>query len=159
MVAAVVSSVDTADPLAVVTAQLDDMQQGSTKVAYQLASPGNRAGTAAPTGYNFEVFDRMLRNHTYAPLVKGFGYEVGAHGSREPSSHTARVRIFLNGAKTQSVDYEFEMSIQASNVVDEDPSLGEYVLQEGHSPVWRTDRVMPVPPMPTENGVHESIEV
>merc|ERR1711920_363884 len=46
------------------------MQTGSTLVAYQLASPGNRAFTAKPTGYNLERFDRMVHDDLYASLFR-----------------------------------------------------------------------------------------
>ena len=55
---------------------MEDMQKNSTKVAYQLASPANRRFTAAPDGYNKELFDSMVRGNAYKPLVSGYGYTV-----------------------------------------------------------------------------------
>ena len=69
-------AVDTTDAVQVLTAQMDDMQNDSTRVAYQLASPSNRAFTARSSnpdlnGYNEERFDSMVRGSTYSPLLSG----------------------------------------------------------------------------------------
>merc|ERR1740130_2484845 len=87
----------------VLTAQMDDMQAGSTKVAFQLASPGNRAATASPDGYNELKFDNMVRNPSYAPLLSGFGYEVIEHGKVQGlTQYTAKVRVFRDALKRRS---------------------------------------------------------
>ena len=70
------SGVDCTNAYEVLTAQMDDMQAGSTQVAFRLASPGNRASTASPGGCNTDKFDKMVRNPTYMPLLGGFGYRV-----------------------------------------------------------------------------------
>ena len=69
-------AVDTTDAVQVLTAQMDDMQNDSTRIAYQLASPSNRAFTARSSnpdlnGYNEERFDSMVRGSTYSPLLSG----------------------------------------------------------------------------------------
>lgn len=135
-------NVDT-DPLATLQVQMDDMQQGSTLVAYKLASPGNRAATARPGGHNKAMFDAMVRNPTYAPLLGGHGYNI-LSWQADDSTFIATVRVYRNAAKTRSIDYMFTMSLEGKNVVDTDPSLSPYQLYPGHAPVWRTDSVVPV---------------
>jgi len=38
--------------------------------------------------------------------------------------------------------FDFVMSLQQADVVDDDASLEPYQLRPGHPPVWRTDSVM-----------------
>merc|ERR1740130_933692 len=128
----------------VLTAQMDDMQAGTTKVAFQLASPGNRAATASPDGYNELQFDRMVRSANYGALLSGFGYEVKEHGNQGQAQYAAKVRVFQDAQKRQSTDFAFVMSLQPTSLVDEDAHLGAFRLSKGHPPEWRTDRVMPV---------------
>ena len=69
-------AIDTTDAVQVLKAQMDDMQNDSTRVAYQLASPSNRAFTARSSnpdlnGYNEERFDSMVRGSTYSTLLSG----------------------------------------------------------------------------------------
>ena len=52
-----------------------DMAAGSTRVAFQLASVGNRRGTANG-GYDVDAFDKMVRSPSYAPLLMSGDYEV-----------------------------------------------------------------------------------
>ena len=83
-------AVDTTDAVQVLTAQMDDMQNDSTRVAYQLASPSNRAFTARSSnpdlnGYNEERFDSMVRGSTYSPLLSG-KYLNRAGGTRGSQS-------------------------------------------------------------------------
>eukprot|EP00419_Tripos_fusus_P066683 CAMPEP_0172921816 /NCGR_PEP_ID=MMETSP1075-20121228/206675_1 /TAXON_ID=2916 /ORGANISM="Ceratium fusus, Strain PA161109" /LENGTH=116 /DNA_ID=CAMNT_0013782041 /DNA_START=26 /DNA_END=373 /DNA_ORIENTATION=+ len=106
------SAVDCTDAYQVLIAQMDDMQAGSTKVAFQLASPGNRASTASPGGYNEDKFSRMVRNPTYAPLLSGFGYEVGAHGKQGSEQYVAQVRVFQDAEKSNATVFVFVMSLQ-----------------------------------------------
>lgn len=133
--------VDTQDPLATLQVQMEDMQQGSTVVAYQLASPGNRAATARPGGHNKAGFSAMVRSPTYAPLLGGHGYEILSSNAAD-SQFTATVRVYRDAEKTRSIDYMFGMSLQRT-AVDTDPSLSPYELFPGHAPVWRTDSVVP----------------
>merc|ERR1711933_495499 len=135
---------DCVDAYQVLIAQMDDMQTGSTKVAFQLASPGNRAATAAPGGYNLEGFDRMVRNPTYAPLLSGFGYEVQHHGMQGSNQYTAKVRVFKDAQRLRAIDFLFAMSLQPPSLIDEDGRLGDFKLRPGHPPEWRTDSVMPI---------------
>eukprot|EP00746_Dinoflagellata_sp_MGD_P091523 gnl/MRDRNA2_/MRDRNA2_36267_c0_seq2.p1 gnl/MRDRNA2_/MRDRNA2_36267_c0~~gnl/MRDRNA2_/MRDRNA2_36267_c0_seq2.p1 ORF type:complete len:158 (+),score=30.41 gnl/MRDRNA2_/MRDRNA2_36267_c0_seq2:47-520(+) len=136
-----VPAVDTQDPLAVLQVQMDDMQRSSTLVAYQLASPGNRAATARPGGHNKAAFDAMVRSPTYAPLLGGHGYKILSSQAAD-SQFTATVRVYRDAAKNRAVDYMFGMSLQ-HKVVDTDQSLSPYQLLPGHAPVWRTDSVVP----------------
>jgi len=135
---------DTTNPESVLIAQMDDMQTGSTLVAYQLASPGNRAFTARPSGYNLERFDRMVHNDLYASLLSGHGYEVEEQGFVDGNNNQyfANVKVFKTAARQSFQIYRFTMSIQTSSVVDENESLGQYKLISGHVPVWRTDSVL-----------------
>merc|ERR1711935_1099975 len=131
----------------VLTAQMDDMQNDSTRVAYQLASPSNRAFTARSSnpdlnGYNEERFDTMVRGSTYSPLLSGMGYDIQ---SQTQSSFEALVKVYTNVDQTESVVYQFGMSKQPSNVIDIDESLGEFKLLPNHSPeIWRTNSVLTV---------------
>ena len=137
-------AVDTTNPESVLIAQMDDMQTGSTLVAYQLASPGNRAFTARPSGYNLERFDRMVHNDLYASLLSGHGYEVEEQGfvDRNNNQYFAKVKVFKTADQQSAQFYRFTMSIQDTIVVDEHESLGQYKLISGHVPVWRTDSVL-----------------
>jgi len=123
---------------------MGDMQTGSTKVAFQLASPANRASTAAPGGYNMAGFDRMVRNSIYLPLLGGYGYDVTWHGKQGLSQYAARVRVFHDAPKQRWTVFRFVMSLQPPSVIDEDERLGAFKLARGHRPEWRTDSVMPV---------------
>lgn len=138
----VMADVDTQDPLATLKVQMDDMQRGSTLVAYQLASPGNRAATARPGGHNKAAFDAMVRSRTYAPLLGGHGYNILSSQAAD-SKFSATVRVYRDAAKTRSIDYMFGMSMQRT-AVDTDQSLSPYQLLPGHAPVWRTDSVVVV---------------
>jgi len=141
------SGVDTTSAEAVLRAQMDDMQAGSTLVAYQLASPGNRASTAWPSGYNLDRFDQMVRGATYNPLISGFGYEVLPPGVQVSGSQAAaNVQVFRDASRSQSLTYEFRMSKQPHSVVDTHSSLAPYELLPGRSgrEVWRTNSVLVV---------------
>ena len=115
-------------------------------MAFQLASPGNRAYTARPRGYNQAAFDAMVRNPaSYAPLLSGYGYDiVSSHASATGDSFTATVAVFRDTSRSRSINYKFGMSMQPAHVVDTHESLGPYGLAPGHAPVWRTDSVVPV---------------
>lgn len=138
----VTSTTDCTDAYQVLTAQMDDMQAGSTKVAFQLASPENRISTAAPGGYNMARFDHMVRSSLYSPLLSGHGYEVIWHGKQGPSQYVAKVRVFHYASKQRFTVFRFEMSMQSPSVIDEDVRLGAFNLTEGHPPQWRTDSVL-----------------
>ena len=45
-------------------------------MAYQLASPANRAFTASPDGYNENLFGSMVNGDVYKHLLSGYGYTV-----------------------------------------------------------------------------------
>ena len=63
------AAVDTTDALATLHAQMQDMMHhNSTRVAFLLASPGNRRSTANG-GYDSSAFDKMVRSRSYAPLL------------------------------------------------------------------------------------------
>ena len=132
-------AVDTTDALATLHAQMEDMQQGSTRVAFALASPGNRRSTAGG-GYNLRAFDRMVRNPTYAPLLSCRGYQV-LRTRQSGDQFSALVSVLLAGGQLRA--FEFVMSLQPSHVVDEHQLLEPYQMARGHAPVWRTDSVVP----------------
>ena len=134
------SAVDTTDALATLHAQMEDMmRRGSTRVAFALASPGNRASTARG-GYDQQAFDRMVRSPTYAPLLQEGQYEVLKH-RQSGRTFSALVRLTLAGGRSMS--YEFGMSLQPAAVVDEHEALAPHQLWRGHPPQWRTDSVVP----------------
>ena len=60
--------VDTTDPYTTLRVQLESLRKGKTKIVYQLASPANRQITAKG-GYNYQVFDKMVKSKTYSPLL------------------------------------------------------------------------------------------
>lgn len=131
---------DTEDPLETLHAQLLDMQcHNSTRIAFALASPGNRQFTARG-GYDHESFSRMVRNPTYAPLLAVDGnYDiVSSWRSGNGTEFTAFVCIGSGHC------FRFGMSLVETYVVDEHESLAPYELRPGHPPVWRTDSVVPV---------------
>lgn len=135
------AAVDTTDPLATLHAQMEDMMsRSSTRVAFALASPGNRRSTAKG-GYDFNAFDRMVRSASYAPLLaKGGTYELLNHRS-VGNQFAAVVSVTLPDGSTRK--FEFGMSLQSPGIEDTHPSLEPYQLHRGHAPCWRTDRVMP----------------
>ena len=135
-------AVDTTDPMATLHAQMEDMiKHDSTRVAFLLASPGNRRSTANG-GYDHMMFDRMVRGPTYGALLSNGSakYEVLNH-RRVNSQFAAIVKIVLGNGRERK--FEFAMSMQPSSVVDEDARLAPYQLARGHPPCWRTDSVMP----------------
>jgi hypothetical protein len=117
----------------------DMMHHNSTRVAFLLASPGNRRSTANG-GYDSSAFDKMVRSRSYAPLLSKGTYEVLNH--REVSSQfTAMVK--LNLANGSTCKYQFVMSLIPPDVEDTNPALAPYQLHRGHPWCWRTDSVMP----------------
>ena len=48
------------------------MLRGSTRKAYQLASPANRAATASM--HDASKFDRLVRSDAYTPLLSAAEY-------------------------------------------------------------------------------------
>ena len=132
--------VDTTDPLATLHAQMDDMlKHNYTRVAFALASPGNRRSTANG-GYDFASFDRMVRGATYNALLSegSASYEVVNH-RHVGSQFSAIVKIVLGNGR----ELKFGMTLQPTGVVDEDARLEPYQLVRGHPPCWRTDSVVP----------------
>ena len=135
-------AVDTTDPLATLHAQLDDMlKHNSTRVAFALASPGNRRSTANG-GYDVASFDRMVRGPAYSALLSDGSakYEVLNH-RRHGSQFSAIVKIVLGNGRERK--FQFGMTLQGAGVTDEDVRLEPYQLVRGHPPCWRTDSVMP----------------
>jgi hypothetical protein len=132
---------DTTDALATLKAQLDDMLlNNSTRATYCLASPANRRQTARG-GYDQNAFDAMVRSPTYSPLLsKGSGiYEVLSHRQTGQEFQASVCVIQVEGSSNV---FNFVMSLQQPDVVDEDPSLDPYQLRPGHLPMWRTNSVM-----------------
>ena len=133
-------AVDSTDALATLHAQMQDMMEhSSTRVAFLLASPGNRRSTANG-GYDFAAFDKMVRNPSYAPLLAKGKYEVLNH-RQVGSQFAATVKLVLANGSTRK--YQFVMSLIPPEVEDMNPSLAPYQLRRGHPPCWRTDSVMP----------------
>jgi len=139
----VMTAVDTTDALATLHAQLVDLLQGSTHVAFTLASPSARRAFAGD-GHDADAFDRALRQPPYASLLSvGGNYKVLEHSM----SNGRFVAQVLASPERPNYDiartYEFTMSLMPERVVDESPALEPYPLCCGHPPQWRTDSVVP----------------
>ena len=133
------SKIDTTNPDNTLRLQLESMRSGSTQIVYQLASPSNRVSTAQG-GYNYSVFDTMVREPTYAPLLNFQKYKTLTK-KRFNNQYQADILIINNGF---SHKFRFQMSLQPKNIIDTHPSLGPFTMKPGHDPVWRTDSVIPV---------------
>lgn len=132
--------VNTTNALKTLFAQLKDMQLGHTKLVYQLASPANRQFTALG-GYNYLAFDKMVKNPQYQPLLNCYQFRI-IGSQQQDDQYVALVEITPTEGSSQKLQYQFSMSLQGSEVIDEHSSLGDYKLLPGHRPVWRTDSVM-----------------
>lgn len=132
--------VDTTDAQKTLLAQLKDMQLGHTKLVYQLASPANRQFTALG-GYNYFFFDKMVKNPQYQSLLNCYKFKI-IDSQLQDHQYLAQVEITPTKRSSQKLQYQFSMSLQTSEVIDEHSSLGDYKLIPGHLPVWRTDSVM-----------------
>jgi hypothetical protein len=133
------SKIDTTNPDNTLRLQLESMRTGSTLIVYQLASPSNRMLTAQG-GYNYSVFDSMVRNPTYSPLLNLQKYKTLTK-KRIGNQYQADISIINNGF---SYKFRFRMSLQPKNIIDIHPSLDPFTMKPGHAPVWRTDSVIPV---------------
>ena len=132
-------SLDTTNPDNTLKLQLNTMRKGNTKVVYQLASPSNRMVTASG-GYNYEEFDKMVRSPTYLPLLYFQKYKT-LQKKQLKNKYIADILIYKKG---RSYKFRFVMSLQKKSVVDNDNSLIPFQMTPGHSPVWRTDSVIPI---------------
>ena len=134
------SNVDTTNAQKTLLAQLKDMQLGNTKLVYQLASPANRQFTALG-GYNYLVFDKMVKNPQYQSLLNCYQFKI-IDSQQQDHQYLALVEITPTKGSSQKLQYQFSMSLQTSKVIDQHSSLGDYKLLPRHPPVWRTDSVM-----------------
>ncbi len=134
------SKIDTTNPDNTLKLQLESMRTGTTLLVYQLASPSNRLSTAQG-GYNYSSFDSMVRSPTYSPLLNFQKYKTLTK-RRIGSQYQADISIINNGF---SYKFRFQMSLQPKNIIDTHPSLGPFIIEPGHVPVWRTDSVIPLP--------------
>ena len=132
-------SLDTTDPDNTLKLQLNTMRKGDTKVVYQLASPSNRMVTASG-GYNYEKFDKMVRSPTYLPLLNFKKYKT-VRKQESKNKYIADILIFKN---RRYYKFKFIMSLQKKSVVDTHNSSIPFQMTPGHSPVWRTDSVIPI---------------
>lgn len=133
------SKIDTTNPDNTLRIQLESMRRGSTQIVYQLASPSNRLSTAQG-GYNYPVFDTMVRSPTYVPLLNFQRYKV-LQKKMFNNQYQADILIINNGF---SYKFRFQMSLQPRDIIDIHPSLGSFIMKPGHAPVWRTDSVFPL---------------
>lgn len=122
----------------VLVEQLEDMKQGSTVKAYQLASPDNRDLTA--NGHDFEMFDTMFRSVPFIPLLERHDYSY-QKTMMTPCRQTFDVLLYNQNDPTPTHCYEFSMSRQV--VADTHESLGKFKLPVD-SQYWRTDSVVPI---------------
>lgn len=114
----------------IVKLQLRDLMHGSTRVAYQLASPANRKNTAGPTGYNQARFDAMVRR-SFAPMLAADDFAL-------TSVNKSTVHVLLFKEEELIAAYAFTLSQQT--VSDTHESLGQFALPR-NSKYWRTDGV------------------
>ena len=133
------SKIDTTNPDNTLKLQLESMRTGSTLMVYQLASPSNRMSTAQG-GYNYRLFDAMVRGPTYSPLLNFQKYKT-LRKKKLGKEYLADILIINNGF---SYKFRFHMSLQTRDIVDTDKSLGPFTMKPGHDPVWRTDSVIPL---------------
>lgn len=113
---------------------------GHTKLVYQLASPANRQFTAL-SGYYYFFFDKMVKNPQYQSLLNCYKFKI-IDCQLQNHQYLALVEITPTKGSSQKVQYQFSMSLQTSEVIDQHSSLGDYKLLPGHLSVWRTDSVM-----------------
>ena len=131
--------IDTTNPENTLRLQLESMRIGITLIVYQLASPSNRM-TTAQGGYNYYVFDNMVRSPTYSPLLNFQKYRI-LKKKKSEKQYQADILIINNGI---SYKFRFQMSLQTKNIIDIHNSLGPFVMKPGHVSVWRTDSVIPL---------------
>ena len=120
--------------------QLDDLSHGSTRVAYQLASPANRRSTATDeNGGNHasDEFDRMVRRG-FAPMLESDDYVITPVVERGDAV-SYDVVLFASGQPTAA--YRFDLSTVRE--ADAHPSLGAFALPPD-SGFWRTDAAVPL---------------
>jgi len=132
--------VDTTDPYTTLRVQLESLRKGKTKIVYQLASPANRQITAKG-GYNYQVFDKMVKSKTYSPLLYFKHFKTLDKTLLYNNKYVANVLIKHENSSHQ---FRFEMSLQPTKIIDIHESLGPYQLNKKHVPVWRTDSVIPI---------------
>ena len=97
------------EALDVLKLQLDDLSRGSTKVAYQLASPANRRSTASGGGggsHNAAAFDRMVRAD-FAPMLEADDYLIFPETQGE---NAAAYDVVLFASAEPTTAYRFELS-------------------------------------------------
>ena len=82
----------------------------------------------------------MVRGPTYFPLLNFQKYKT-LKKQKLGNQYQADILIINNDI---SYKFRFRMSLQTKNTIDTDDSLGPFVMNPGHSPVWRTDSVIPL---------------
>ena len=120
--------------------QLDDLTRGSTRVAYQLASPSNRRITATDEhggNHGSDVFDHMVRSG-FAPMLQADDYVISPVAERP---NTASYNVVLFSSARPTAAYRFDLSTVRE--ADDHPSLGAFVLPP-KSGFWRTDAAVPL---------------
>lgn len=133
------SNFDTTNPEQTLKFQLESLRTGSTQIVYQLASPSNRMSTAQG-GYNYSIFDAMVRGPKYSPLLNFQRYKTLGK-KKFKNQYQADILIIKNGF---SYKFRFKMSLQPKNIIDTHSSLGPFTMRPGHASVWRTDSVIPL---------------
>lgn len=118
--------------------QIDDMFQGNTMKAYQLASPKYRESTA--NNYDHNRFDTMVRSATYVPLLQAQDYSY-AKSSKKKCEEKYDVLLYDEDVSKPTHGYEFLLSRQTEE--DLHDSLQDYGLP-ADSQYWRTDHVLPI---------------
>ena len=122
--------------LSCVRRQLEALLDGDTRIAYQFASRANRMQTAAPNGYNWEAFDRMIRKH-FSPMLAATDYRLlNLHKHAR-----GRVVVILYAGKEATQAYLFKLTRQS--IDDRHHSLGKGRVFAAKRP-WRTDAVVPL---------------
>ena len=119
----------------IVQLQLDALLTGDISVAYKLASPANRANTAAPSGYNTARFFKMVRT-SFPHMLDADRYELFDAVERPG----VVIALLFRGTRLL-IGYEFSLSRQT--VEDMHESMRPYELAR-NSGAWRTDRVRPL---------------
>lgn len=131
----------TMEAVDVLKLQLDDLTAGSTRVAYQLASPANRRTTASDGNggnHNARAFDKMVRTG-FAPMLDADDYAISPVAGRGGTSAAYDVLLFASGKPTAA--YRFELSTVQE--ADAHASLGAFALPP-NSHFWRTDAAIPL---------------
>ena len=83
----------------------------------------------------------MVKSPQYQSLLNCYKFKIIGY-QQQNDLYFAQVEIIPTKESSQKIQYQFSMSLQASEIIDQHSSLGDYKLLPGHLPVWRTDSVM-----------------